>query len=149
MAYTFKHYSEHELEGLTQTELMLFELQDRMMTKFPDMDVQHIESMSADQMRAQLNPEPVAPKPQSNDVPKHLVNHPEWVTQAWRQGSVPTLRHSGPSFPAKVWDSQLRRMVHIGMYRTAADRDAAIADAKARRALGLPIKPTGQPTNGY
>lgn len=91
--------------------------------------------------------------PIDDDIPAHLVGKPDWAIRAWQQrgttgARLPTRkpRHDGPLFKAQLWHAG--RCVHLGYFPTIEARDAAVTDAKARRALGLPIKPNG-PTNGH
>lgn len=133
MQHSFNHYDEHEIEHLDDAARAHLVLVDQALN-LVDTDPATLEAMTDAELVFLIA---------SHRKPEHRA------AQTINRHAAAPRALAGPSFPAKVWDSNLRRMVHIGMYRTAADRDAAIADAKARRALGLPIKPNGQPTNGH
>ena len=49
-------------------------------------------------------------------------------------------RATAKRYRAVVWDPVRLASVHLGFYSSEAERDAAVTAAKARRALGLPLR---------
>lgn len=49
-------------------------------------------------------------------------------------------RATAKRYRAVVWDPVRLASVHLGIYSSEAERDAAVTAAKARRALGLPLR---------
>ena len=49
-------------------------------------------------------------------------------------------RATARRYRAVVWDPVRLASVHLGFYSSEAERDAAVTAAKARRALGLPLR---------
>lgn len=155
MTHVFTWYTERELVNLTAEQLAHLELVDRYLS-LHDCDPATVERMSDEELRASLSPRPAAPADPaphataSADVPAHLHGQPLWVINAWHSRNAGRPRRSAPStsFAAKVWDPSIGRMVHVGVFPSKEERDAAIAAAKFRRSMGLPIKPNG-PTNGH
>ena len=98
-----------------------------------------------------------------------MPRSPAWDAPQVPQSSTPPLRADGTTWPfrtadvrarvtpeprqlrnmrratakryrAVVWDPVRLASVHLGFYSSEAERDAAVTAAKARRALGLPLR---------
>jgi len=130
--HTFIHYSDHELEGKTHDQLHKLELIDRLLSipKYDHLEPWALEALPLERLTRMLEGrnEPETRKP----TPSKIF-----------QPAAPT--HRLPRvirkrYPAKVWCSVNNVTVHLGVYDTPEDRDAAITDAKHRRTMGLPIK---------
>jgi hypothetical protein len=126
MPHQFKHYDNHELDGLSTFELAHLALVDQCLSA-TDMNPVELERMSDDALRAILAQHrtiaPPAPAPRAPSRPL-----------------VAMQPRTGRRYRASVWDSERCTMVHIGVFDTPEARDAAVRDAKTRRALGLPLK---------
>lgn len=123
-------WTEDELLSLTKDQLA------RALQWCRENPVIHHEPGTRDPLRV----EPVEPAPRACEPPA-IDALPSWAQDAARRNMTRrTVRHEAraPRYKAQLWDNGYT--VHLGMFDSPEARDAAVRDAKTRRALGLPIK---------
>lgn len=139
MKHSFRFYRSEELEDKTLEELDHLALVDQLLAvpAYDDIDPRDLEAMRTDDLRELLGRvRPARPKGVRADLP-------DWAQLATakppkRDYSPPPRK--GKRYRALVWDPEQCTMVHIGVFDTEQARDAAVLEAKGRRALGLPLK---------
>lgn len=142
-SHTFGYFTRHDLEDLAPNELEHWALIDQVMLSphhKETADVSMLERMSDDQLRALLvdDVKPVKVKP-SNPFPAR-ASEPAPVIPQVRERVLPEWRRALLRYKAQLWHDG--KPVHLGYFMSEQVRDEAIAAAKLRRSMGLPIRLT-------
>lgn len=140
--HTFGYFKPRDLEDLSPTEMEHWALIDQVMLspRHKDTaDVSMLEQMSDDQLRALLDDvKPSKVKP-SNPFPPREPEPPAVIPQV-RERVLPEWRQAMRKYKAQIWHEG--KPVHLGYFMTEQVRDEAIAAARVRRDMGLPVRLT-------